>query len=98
MTFDDDPAECLLLPLTLCPALAAESGAASVSHGVSEWGLVWVSPSGCLKRRPWQLGVGVTIGVAVEVAVAVAVAVAVGVDVGVEVAVAVAVAVGAGER
>ena len=55
MTFDDDPAECLLLPLTLRPALAAESGAASVSYGVSEWGLVWVSLSDCLKRRLWQL-------------------------------------------
>ena len=38
-----------------CPALAAESGAASVSHGVSEWALVWVSVSDCLKRWLWQL-------------------------------------------
>ena len=37
------------------PALAADSGAASVSYGVSEWGLVWVSLSDCLKRRLWQL-------------------------------------------
>ena len=36
-------------------ALAAESGAASVSHGVSEWALVWVSVSDCLKRWLWQL-------------------------------------------
>ncbi len=37
------------------PALAAESGAASVSYGVSEWALVWVSVSDCLKRSRWQL-------------------------------------------
>ena len=36
------------------PALAAESGAASVSRGVSEWGLVWVSLSHF--QLPWQLG------------------------------------------
>ena len=45
------------------PALAADSGAASVSCEVSEWGLVWVSVSDCLKRWLWQSGVGVTIGV-----------------------------------
>ena len=37
------------------PALAADSGAASVSYGVSEWALVWVSVSDCLKRWLWQL-------------------------------------------
>ena len=37
------------------PALAADSGAASVSYGVSEWALVWVSVSDCLRRRLWQL-------------------------------------------
>ena len=37
------------------PSLAAESGAASVSHGISEWALVWVSVSDCLKRWLWQL-------------------------------------------
>ena len=31
-------------------AEAADSGAASVSYGVSEWALVWVSVSHCLKR------------------------------------------------
>ena len=36
-------------------ALAADSGAASVSYGVSEWALAWVSVSDCLKRRLWQL-------------------------------------------
>jgi hypothetical protein len=36
-------------------ALAAESGAASVSYVVVEWALAWVSVSGCLKRRLWQL-------------------------------------------
>ena len=43
-------ADRLLLPLTLRPVLAAESGAASVSYGVAEWALVWVSVSDCLKR------------------------------------------------
>ena len=37
------------------PALAADSVAASVSCGVSEWELVWVSVSDCLKRWLWQL-------------------------------------------
>ena len=37
------------------PALAAESDAASVLYGVSEWELVWVSVSGCLKPWLWQL-------------------------------------------
>ena len=32
------------------PVVAAESGAASVSCGVLEWELVWVSVSDCLKR------------------------------------------------
>jgi hypothetical protein len=36
-------------------ALAAESGAASVSCGVLEWALVSVSLSDCLKRWLWQL-------------------------------------------
>ena len=43
-------------------ALAAESGAASVSYGVSEWGLVWVSVSDSQWR--WQLGSECSIGVA----------------------------------
>ena len=30
-------------------------GAASVSCGVSEWGLVWVSVLDCLKRWLWRL-------------------------------------------
>ena len=55
-------------------ALAAESGAASVSYGVSEWGLVWVSAVGLPEAVAVAVGVGVTVGVAVEVAVAVAVA------------------------
>ena len=37
------------------PALAAESGAASVCSGVSEWALVWGLLSDCLKRWLWQL-------------------------------------------
>ena len=37
------------------PALAADSGVASVSDGVLEWGLVWVSVWDCLKLRLWQL-------------------------------------------
>jgi hypothetical protein len=37
------------------PALAAELDAAWVLHGISEWALVWVSVSGCLKPRLWQL-------------------------------------------
>ena len=41
MSFDDGPADRLLLPLTLRPALAAELGAASVSHGIAEWASVW---------------------------------------------------------
>jgi len=40
MTFDDDSADRLLLPLTLRPASAAELGAASVSHGIAEWASV----------------------------------------------------------
>src|SRR4029077_11865600 len=37
------------------PALAAESGAASVSCAVSEWVVVWASVAGYLKQRLWQL-------------------------------------------
>jgi hypothetical protein len=32
-----------------------ESDVAAVSHAISEWALVWVSVSGCLKRWLWQL-------------------------------------------
>ena len=35
-------------------ALAAESGAASVSHGFSEWALVWGLASH--SQLPWRLG------------------------------------------
>ena len=28
----------------------------AVSHAISEWALVWVSVSDCLKRWLWQLG------------------------------------------
>jgi hypothetical protein len=35
-------------------ALAPDSGAASVSYAISEWALVWVSMSDCLKRWLWQ--------------------------------------------
>ena len=38
-----------------CSVLAAESGAASVSCGVSELEWAWVSVSDCLKRWLWQL-------------------------------------------
>ena len=44
-----------------------ESAAASVSHGVSEWALVWVLVSD--SQLPWQLAVGVGVTVAVAVAV-----------------------------
>jgi hypothetical protein len=53
MTFDDDSADCLLLSLTLRPVLAADLGAASVSHGISEWALVWVLASDL--QLLWQL-------------------------------------------
>ena len=33
----------------------AESDVAAVSHAISEWALVWVSVSDCLKRWLWQL-------------------------------------------
>jgi len=32
-----------------------ESDVAAVSHAISEWALVWVSVSDCLKRWLWQL-------------------------------------------
>ena len=32
-----------------------ESDVAAVSHAISEWALVWVSVSGCLKLCLWQL-------------------------------------------
>jgi hypothetical protein len=32
-----------------------ESDVAAVSHAISEWVLVWVSVSHCLKRWLWQL-------------------------------------------
>ena len=34
---------------------AEESDVAAVSHAISEWALVWVSVSDCLKRWLWQL-------------------------------------------
>ena len=46
--------EHLLLLLTLRSALAVESAAASVSHAISEWALVWVLLSD--SQLPWQLG------------------------------------------
>ena len=46
---DDGPEDRLLLPLTLRPASAADLGAASESHAIAEWGLVWVTVSDCLK-------------------------------------------------
>jgi hypothetical protein len=46
---------CYLITGSERQSLAAESGAASVSHGISEWALVWVSASHCLKRWLWQL-------------------------------------------
>jgi hypothetical protein len=41
-------------PVTLRPALAPELAAPSVSHGLSEWALVWLSLSD--SQLPWQLG------------------------------------------
>jgi hypothetical protein len=32
-----------------------ESAVVAVLHAVSEWALVWVSASGCLKPSLWQL-------------------------------------------
>ena len=59
------PADHLLLVLTVRPALAAESAAVSVSHGVSERALVWVMLSDSqlrwLSQSQLQCGVAVAL-------------------------------------
>ena len=46
--------DCLDVALQLWGA-GEESDVAAVSHAISEWALVWVSVSGCLKPWLWQL-------------------------------------------